>query len=736
MQKLNVGVFMGGRNTENEVSFNSGRTICDHLDTERFNVVPIFQTFHGDIYILPYRFLHRGKIRDFEHRLEKEAKKICWDDLKKLIDFAYLAVHGRNAEDGTIQGMLEVLQIPYLGSKVFTSAACMDKIIQRKLLEINNIKVPNGLTITINEITQLDNKLNKILENLEGKNLKPPYIVKPHKEGSSLGITLVKNNKSLTDAIRKAAYVHPNTIQDVLIEECLSGMEFSCIVIEDDSGKSHPLSPTEIVIEENSTIFDYTQKYMPGRATKHTPARCTQKDLDKIKDTCCKVKEALGIDTIARVDGFLTKDGEIYIIDPNTLSGMGPTTFIFLQAAEQGISHTALINQLIDIELQRYKIKTITKTKTKNMNQPKLKIGVLFGGNTNEREVSLESGRNVIYKLSPNKYEILPLFINSKQEIYHISQKLLVRNTTAEIEAELDPNTKILWANLPKFIDFAFIGLHGGSGENGAIQGTLETLEIPYNGPGVFASALCINKYKTNQLLAKSGFNVPQNLLVSKSSWIQDQETIISKIETEIGLPVIIKPHDDGCSVMVGKAQSKSEITDCIDAVFNDNKDLVLIEELISGMELTVGVIGNENPTALPPSQAVANKGILSIEEKFLPGAGENQTPAPLPNKAIRFVQKEIEKVFKAVHCQGYSRIDCFYQSATQSPTKKERIVVIEINTLPALTPATCLFHQAAEIGIKPMEFIDKIVSLGIDAHTQHKVDLKQDIKQKEEISS
>lgn len=134
-------------------------------------------------------------------------------------------------------------------------------------------------------------------------------------------------------------------------------------------------------------------------------------------------------------------------------------------------------------------------------------------------------------------------------------------------------------------------------------------------------------------------------------------------------------------------------------------------------MELTVGVIGNETPQALPPSQAISSADILSIEEKFLPGAGENQTPAPLPAKTLHVIQQTLEHAYKTVGCKGYSRIDCFYQTAKQSKTKKERVVFIEFNTLPGMTPATCIFHQAAELGIKPMDFIDKIITFGLQEH-------------------
>ena len=148
-------------------------------------------------------------------------------------------------------------------------------------------------------------------------------------------------------------------------------------------------------------------------------------------------------------------------------------------------------------------------------------------------------------------------------------------------------------------------------------------------------------------------------------------------------------------------------------------------------MELTVGVLGNDEPKALPPSQVVLSSEVLSIEEKFLPGAGENQTPAQLPPEAITYVQHVIESAYKPIGCKGYARIDCFYQDAKQSPTGKERLVIIEFNTLPGLTPATCFFHQTAEIGLKPMEVIDRIIQFGLQEHAHAMQQVKVESKTK-----
>ncbi len=719
---IRVGVLMGGRSIEREVSFNSGRTVCDHLDTACYSVIPLFQTVAGALYILPWKFLHRGKIVDFEHRLSSEAEQVTWDDLKKHIDFMYIATHGTYAEDGRLQGFLEILGIPYLGSGVFASALGMDKTMQKAFLRPAGIAVPRGITITPTIIANFHNHEAEILEQLTAQAVSLPYVVKPEHEGSSLGVTVVHSHADLYDAVVRACHVNPAYTQSVLIEERLQGMEFSCItLIDTTTGSYMPLPPTEIVPEIKEHVFDYEQKYMPGRASKFTPARCDHATLQRIQDTCVAASKALGMSTISRIDGFVTLDGRVVIMDPNTLSGMAPTSFLFSQAGVANMSHTQVINHLIETELKTLGIDfTTNRVATddgKPMDMKKIRIAVLMGGNSNEREISLESGRNVTYKLSPHRYEVMPLFVNDQMELFKLNQSLLVRNSTKEINALVTDEMRVAWHDLPTLVDFVFIGLHGGFGENGSVQGALEMLDLPYNGSSILASSLCMDKYKTNSFLKSSGFAVPEHFFVDRDAWSADQEAVIKAIKAQMPFPLIVKPHDDGCSVMVAKVSTDEQLIAAIAELITNNKSGAFIEECIVGMELTVGVIGNDNPRALPPSQAVATSGVLSIEEKFLPGAGENQTPAPLPHAQLALVQDVMEKTYKALGCSGYARIDCFYQSADCSPTGVERVVVLEINTLPGLTPATCIFHQAAELGIKPMDFIDCIVQLGFQKY-------------------
>lgn len=733
MAKLRVGVLMGGRSIEKEVSFNSGRTVCDHLDTQRYEIIPIYQTTDGTLYILPWHFLHRGKTTDFEHRLAKEAQHIIWDELNTHIDFAYIAMHGRYAEDGILQATLELFKIPYLGSSRFASALCMDKHKIKLILSAQGIATPKSISIYPSDIVSLS--LSQLKEQLLHANIKGPWIIKPHNEGSSLGICVVHEEDQLLAAIQQAAYIHPAKAQEVLVEQFIDGMEFSCIVLEDyKQGTYLPLPPTEIVPEEGSALFDYEQKYMPGRAMKYTPARCSQKVLEKIQSTCVKIMQILGIKTIARIDGFVTSDGTIVIVDPNSSSGMAPSSFVFREAAEINMSHSQMINHLIETDLHHYGIldrieKDEQKERARMNAVEKIRVAVIMGGPSHEREISLESGRNVTYKLSPHKYEISPIFMDNKNQLYRINQVQLVKNSTAEISESLDESQRIHWNNLKEQFDFVFIALHGAPGEDGTVQGMLEMLSIPYNGSSVFASALCMDKAKTAEFLRAAGFETPLQRMINQDEWHQNSNAIIEHITQQIAPPFIVKPHDDGCSVMVMKAQDKEKLANAIKTIFKKHPSGVLVEQLITGMELTVGVLGNDTPESLVPSQAVSAGDILSIEEKFLPGAGENQTPAPLPHAALDLVEKTMQAVYKAVGCKGYARIDCFYQSAEQSPTGAERVVTLEINSLPGLTPATCIFHQAAERGMRPMEFLDRIIELGFQEHRSQIAPIKQSEK-------
>lgn len=707
--KIKVGVLLGGRSIEREVSFNSGRTVCDHLDMDLFEIISIFQRVTGELYILPWSFLRRGKIADFEHRLDSEAQKISWDDLPSLVDFVYLALHGKYGEDGRVQAMLELLKVPYLGSKVFGSAVGMNRIVHDQFLRAADVDVPQGFSLSVDEVVRFDRK--KIEKKMSDRSLSFPLVIKPTCEGSSFGVFVVKSIDEFEKKSKVTTFISGKKGQPILVEEKLEGMEFNCIVITDNTtGELKPLPPTEIVLVEGREIFDYEQKYMPGKVNERTPARCSSDVIKKIQHECKRAMQALEFTNMARIDGFVTHDNRVVIIDSNPLTGMGPATLLWRQAVEAGMTHSELINNLIKTELKSYKI--ATKKDTQMKEQKKLKVAVLFGGPTDEREVSFDSGRNAAYKLAGKKYDVIPVYANSDMKLFKLDYRLLTNSSTREIEGNLGSAEPINWSDLHKF-DFIFLGFHGGPGENGIVQGSLEMLGLPYNGSSVFTSSLCMDKYKSGQFLKQQGFHTPEAILLDKNTWKENLE----KIE----VPCVIKPHDDGCSVLVALAHTREDLENHLKIIFAE-REYALVEKVIKGMELTVGVVGNNKPHALMPSETVLKGEILSVEEKFLPGAGENQTPARLSKKAIAFVRQELERMYQALGCKGYARIDCFYQTAQESPTGKERVVFLECNSLPALTPATCLYHQAAEEGMRPFDLLDKIIQFGLEEHVQEPV--------------
>ena len=240
-------------------------------------------------------------------------------------------------DDGCIQGLLELLGIPYTGPGILASAVGMDKHMQQILLKAEGLGVPDS--IVIHEKEWMENK-----EDVKGRIAKHftfPVFTKPTREGSSVGVTGVKDEASLERGIEDALK-YDNAI---LVEEYLQGIEFSCIVLEED-GEARPLDLTEIYPQ--SEYYTYDDKYMPGRCRKFTPPKNIPADVVKeIKAEVLKAYQALGFRSYGRIDGFLTKDGRILITDPNSSSGMAPSSFFFEQAAAMGMLPTTVISKLI-----------------------------------------------------------------------------------------------------------------------------------------------------------------------------------------------------------------------------------------------------------------------------------------------------------------------------------------------------------------------------------------------------
>ncbi|MBN8702649.1 MAG: D-alanine--D-alanine ligase [Bacteroidetes bacterium] len=579
----------------------------------------------------------------------------------------------------------------------------------------------------------------------------------------------------------------------VLIEQFIEGKEFSCIVVQNEHGNGLALPPTEI--RKGKELFDYRSKYLPGLSRKITPIELPDEQINKIRTECERLFRSLNFGVYARIDGFINGVGEVFLNDPNTTSGMMPSSFFFHQAAEIGLNPSQFLTYIIRTSIaQRVNdsknlefAKLVTSLdkaidKDRKAVSSKIRIGVLLGGYSSERHISVESGRNIYEKLSSStKYEPIPIFLtgsNEEHELFQIPINILLKDNADDIKEkinnfkthpvvrdiitqcssitskyaaknQLGAPQKISYSDLTNLVDGVFIALHGRPGEDGAVQEKLDKLNIPYNGSGVESSRITIDKYRTNEILKQNGLLIANHLLVSDLEWHTAKNSLLEKIVNEIKFPLIAKPVDDGCSSAVKKIKSIEELEAFAELIFRTSNELntkaaemlhikpkeefpskkvMLIEELISKrdaihfLEITGGMLtkfdefGRVSYEVFEASEALSEGDVLSLEEKFLAGQGQNITPARYSaNKEERQlisnkVKEELGKAAKILNINGYTRIDAFVRVYD---VNRVEVIFIEVNSLPGMTPATCIFHQSAINGYKPFDFIDKILDFG-----------------------
>lgn len=343
--------------------------------------------------------------------------------------------------------------------------------------------------------------------------------------------------------------------------------------------------------------------------------------------------------------------------------------------------------------------------------QQKLRVGIIMGGISSEREVSLESGRNIFSKIQRQRFDVLPIFMDSQGALWEIPLKLLMRNSTRDIEEDLTAEaSRIPYESLAARIDLAFLGLHGKYGEDGCFQGLLELLKVPYTGSGVLASALGMDKLACRRLLAADDIAVPLTVPIFRHQWETDhRDTLLQEVAEITGFPCVVKPAREGCSTAVKKVVQPAGLPEAVMAALKWD-DTALVEEFIMGTEVTCGVLGHHPALPLIPSETVPTADILSLEDKFLYGQGENKTPARLPAEVLADIQATAVRTFVALDLKGYARIDMFVR-------ENQQVVVLEPNTLPGMTPSTVLFHQAAAAGITQAELIERIIDYALKAH-------------------
>jgi D-alanine-D-alanine ligase len=312
----------------------------------------------------------------------------------------------------------------------------------------------------------------------------------------------------------------------------------------------------------------------------------------------------------------------------------------------------------------------------------KLRLALLSGGISSEREVSLNSGKQVYDALDKSKYEIV-----------RYDPKFDLARIVADAEK----------------IDAALIILHGPFGEDGTVQGLFELLDIPYQGSGVLGSAIAMNKLIAKQLYEKAGLPVPAYQVFRKGPAVDPQACVGA-----LGLPLVVKPVELGSSVGMTIVRAADQLPQALEKAFARD-EAVMIEQFVDGVELTAGVMGNDDLEAFPLIEIIPNQGFefFDYEAKYTPGATSEICPARISDADRDRAQDYAKAAHRALACRGYSRTDMIL--------KDGEVYLLETNTIPGMTATSLLPQAAAKAGYSFGALLDRLIELGIEAHAARK---------------
>ncbi|MDC3417085.1 D-alanine--D-alanine ligase [Aquibacillus salsiterrae] len=352
----------------------------------------------------------------------------------------------------------------------------------------------------------------------------------------------------------------------------------------------------------------------------------------------------------------------------------------------------------------------------------KAKVGIIFGGKSAEHEVSLQSAKNIVDAIDKNKYDVVLLGID-KEGRWHINEqssyllneenpKLIQLNKSNHGVAFIPGESSKQWISLTDGasldqLDVVFPIVHGTLGEDGSLQGMLRIANLPYVGTGVLGSSVSMDKDVAKRLLKEAGIKVAKSVTVTRHKL---SSVDFTEVKERLGLPMFIKPANQGSSVGVSKIRTEQEFYQGLKAAFQyDNK--VLIEETIVGREIECAVLGNEEPIASIPGEILPQTDFYSYESKYIDEKGADLAiPAELSEELTKKVQQASVEVFQSLNCEGLARVDFFLDDNGD-------LVVNEVNTLPGFTRIS-MYPKLWEIsGISYPELINKLIDLAIERH-------------------
>lgn len=597
MKKFSVAVLCGGPSLERGISLNSARSVCDHLQGEDIEIVPIFFDHRKKPYQISRAQLYSNTPSDFDFKLHESAKSLSTSGFRKLIaevDMVFPVMHGPFGEDGQIQKILSRLKRPFVGSPEEACKKAFDKY------EANQFIAEQGfytLPSMVLKSHRTDHK--KLVHDFFTKHSIKRAVVKPATGGSSIAVYSVSKPE---EALQKAREIFSKRVDTrVVIEPFCEGIEFTVIILQNRFGLPVAVMPSEIEISyEDHQIFDYRKKYLATRQVSyHCPPRFENHVIEKIQIQAEQLFALLGMKDFARFDGWLMKDGSIWFSDFNPISGMEQNSFLFMQSSRIGMSHGDTLRYILKSACRRQGVAFPDSVRANDVKRRP--VNVLFGGKTAERQVSVMSGTNVWLKLRQSKeFEAKPFLLDTNREVWKLPYALALNHTVEEImqscqhargdeerlsglirrvvhklACDREDRSQEYFTpkkmTLSQFIaesEFVFIGLHGGIGEDGTLQAMLEKAEVPFNGSGSKASRLCMDKYETalaiRSLEAEGVHTADKQLLdVSHFSGMSPAKyrRQWKELTKQLGSPsLIVKPVGDGCSAGIARLLGPTDL--------------------------------------------------------------------------------------------------------------------------------------------------------------------------------
>lgn len=331
----------------------------------------------------------------------------------------------------------------------------------------------------------------------------------------------------------------------------------------------------------------------------------------------------------------------------------------------------------------------------------RLKVAVLMGGKSAEHDISLLSGMEVVKNLNPKKYKVLQVVIRSDGRTWEIGEG---NGSFLGSSASKSHVSKINKAeNLARFdhealvsnhgIDVVFIAMHGPFGEDGTIQGLLELMGVHYTGSGVLASALGMDKIYSRKLFTQADLKTPKYVVIKKGE--------ISKIK-DLKFPLFVKPNNQGSSVGITRVNKSKDLKKAV-TFAHKYSNLALVEEFISGTEITCAIIGNDKPKALPLVEIVPKKEFFDYEAKYNERLCDEIVPARISKTLTKKAQGAALTAYQILGCRGFGRVDMII--------KGNNVYILEVNTIPGLTSLSLVPKAARAAGLSYPKLLDKIIA-------------------------